>query len=305
MDPSRQQHLRGDEGEDDAEAVVEQAEAVEHSREGEEEGAEPEDCEDVRGVGDEGVAGDGQHGRNRVQREDQVGALDGEHDQHEGKGGERDGLARGFRWSDHRGFRGTGVLLRLRQRLTLDPSHDPGGFAFGGLMAQEADCGDQQDDSKHILDPGEVGEQGDAGGDEESAHDDGPADSPEQDAVLLMAVEAEGAEEDKEDEKVVDAQRALDQIARKELKGVLMAVGAQQPEREGGGQQSEEDRPAPGHAPGDFLVLVAEEEEIDREQDDDENMEGDPIAEGRAGDHLSMLLDSDRSAAGTTPPPPL
>ena len=59
-------------------------------------------------------------------------------------------------------------------------------------------------------------------------HDDGSADSPQQNAVLLMRGSSpKRAKHDQEDEEIVDAQRGLDQVAGEELQRMLMSVDAE------------------------------------------------------------------------------
>jgi len=88
LDPSGGEHLDGGEGEDRSQAIVQKAQAGERANQNEVERAQAHDGHDVGGVGQEGVAGDGEDGGNRVEGEDYVAELDGdESEQQEGRGG--------------------------------------------------------------------------------------------------------------------------------------------------------------------------------------------------------------------------
>ena len=78
--PVRGQHLEGNECQHGAEAVVQVAQAIEQRGKGEVERPQSENCGDVRGVDDERVAGDGEHGGNRIHGKQNVCDFDGEDD---------------------------------------------------------------------------------------------------------------------------------------------------------------------------------------------------------------------------------
>lgn len=83
VDPVGGEHFEGDKGEDNAEAIVEQVEAVEEAGEDEVEGAQAEDGEDIGGPGDHRRAGNCEDGGDGVEGEDEVGEFDGEDDEQE------------------------------------------------------------------------------------------------------------------------------------------------------------------------------------------------------------------------------
>ncbi len=95
----------------------------------------------------------------------------------------------------------------------------------------QANCGDEQDRAEDIFNPAEARQQTDAKSDEKGPHDDCAADSPEQDAMLLVPAKVKRAKHDQEDEEIVDAQRAFDEVAGKELQRMLAPVHSQKPER--------------------------------------------------------------------------
>ena len=88
LDPVGGEHLEGGEGQHCGQAVVQKAQAGERANQNEVERAQAHDGHDVGGVGEEGVARDGEDGGDRVEGEDYVAELDGdESEQQEGRGG--------------------------------------------------------------------------------------------------------------------------------------------------------------------------------------------------------------------------
>ncbi len=73
-------------------------EGLHEACEGEVDGAEAHDCEDVGGVDDEGVLGDGEDGGDGVDGEEDVGGFDDDEDHEEGCGPEA------FVFSDEEAF---------------------------------------------------------------------------------------------------------------------------------------------------------------------------------------------------------
>ena len=73
----REDHLPPDEEEDEGEAGLQVGEPAHGPRQEEVEGPQPEDGEDVGGVGYEDVISDGQDGRDRIYGEGQVRSLNG------------------------------------------------------------------------------------------------------------------------------------------------------------------------------------------------------------------------------------
>ena len=78
-----QDHFGPDESEDDGQAGLEINEAIDHVREKEVERAQSENGADVRGVDDELILGDGEDGRDGIDREDQVHDVDQNQDERE------------------------------------------------------------------------------------------------------------------------------------------------------------------------------------------------------------------------------
>ena len=112
--------------EDGGEAEMQKAELFEHASEQEEERTQTHDGEDVGRVGDEKMARDGEHGGDGIEREDDVGDLDGEqgekkHGDHAGAvfsgeedvGAERNGVDAGDPTDPERLARGVGGFFFL------------------------------------------------------------------------------------------------------------------------------------------------------------------------------------------------
>ena len=76
LQPFRRQHFHSDENENEGEGGFQITEFRDESGEGEVKGTQPEDREDVAGENEEGIRGDGEHRRDGIHREDQVGHFD-------------------------------------------------------------------------------------------------------------------------------------------------------------------------------------------------------------------------------------
>jgi hypothetical protein len=74
-------------------------------------------------------------------------------------------------------------------------------------------AGEHQERAEQVDDPVELLDQVCAGCDHGAAHEQRTENSPEQDAVLITGWNAEEAEDQDEDENVIDRKRLLDQIA--------------------------------------------------------------------------------------------
>ena len=91
--------------------------------------------------------------------------------------------------------------------------------------------------AEDVADSVEAVEQRDAAGNEEAAHEHGAGDSPEEDAGLVSALDLEEAEEQQEDEEVVDGERLFEAVAGEVLDGAGWArrLAEENGEGEGGG----------------------------------------------------------------------
>ena len=260
---------------------MEEAKLGEEVGEEEVERAEAHDGHDVRGVGEEGVAGDGEDGGDGVEREDDVGEFDGD------EGEEEDG--------DHAAavFEDEELVLAKADGMEAGEPGDPArgvGFVFFLGGENEADGGDEQDGGEGVADPVEAGEETKAGGDEGSAHEDGSGDSPEEGLGLVAGLDFEDAEEEEEEEEVVDGERLFDGVAGEVLRCGLAAEGAKDEEGEGEGGGDPEDGGGDGGGVDLRRALIADVNELDREEGEDEEVKAYPVADRGFGEHLFWML---------------
>jgi hypothetical protein len=158
------------------------------------------------------MTGDGENGGDGVEGEDDVGKLDG--DEGEGEDGDHAAV----------GFANEKAVLAQTDGVNLGEPFEPArrvGFFCGAFGEEQADSGYEKDGCEDVADPMEAGQQAEAGGDEGSAHEDGPGNSPEEDFGLVGRFDFEEAEEEQEDEEIVDGERLFDGVAGKVLGGGL------------------------------------------------------------------------------------
>lgn len=181
-------------------------EAVDDAGQGEIQGPKPQDGEDVGGIDDERVGGDGEDGRDGVQGEDHVRDLDQR--QHDEK--RRD------------------VRHPVSPHEKLPPlealghpevaAHEQVDAVFGDVRFlpnghQHLDPREHQKGPEHVDDPVEGVEDGRPGQDERPAQHQRAQDAPEQDRVLVAARHGKMQENQDEDEDVVDGQAFFDEVA--------------------------------------------------------------------------------------------
>jgi hypothetical protein len=178
------------------------------------EGAESHDGHDVRGIGEEGMPGDGEDGGDGVEREDDVGEFDGDESEKEY------GNHRAVLFADEKS-----VLAQADGVDASEPGKPAGGVVFFRTgRDDQADGSDEKDRGEEIADPVEAVEEAETGGDEGSAQEDGAGDSPEEDPGLTGGFDVEGAKEEKKDEEIVDGERLFNGIAGEVLGGGLAAA---------------------------------------------------------------------------------
>jgi hypothetical protein len=136
----------------------------------------------------------------------------------------------------------------------------------------------------------EVGEEGEASGDEEAAQEDCARYSPEEGLGLVVGCDLEEAEEEQEDEEIVDGERLLDGVSGEVLHAGGRAKGVMDEGGEGEGCGDPEgccgERRAVGRA--DEARLAAGVEKLGGEEDEEGEVEADPVGDGRGG-HATML----------------
>ena len=275
---------------------MEEAQAREEAYQQEVERAEPHYGHDVRGVGQERVPGDGEHGRDGVQREDDVGELDGDEREEEDGGHAPLSSLTGGALADKEG-----VLAGADGVHALEPG-DPARLVrrtreLRLSWHEKADGGDEEDGAEDIGDRMKAGEEGEAARDEDSAHDVGAGDAPEEHLRLADAVDRKEAKEQEKDEEVIDGEGFFDCVAGEVLNGGGSAEAVTDVDAEGEGSTDPEGGGSGGRAAlrAAEAALPTRVEELRREQEDEDEVEAYPLREGRGGldwwrrEHIPML----------------
>src|SRR5262245_1095950 len=157
------------------------------------------------------------------------------------------------------------------------------------LLDQHLDAGVDEERAEDVPDPGEAREEGHAERDHRSPADDRPEDSPEQDPVLELAGHGEEAEDQNEDEDVVDRKRLFDDVTGDELDRLRRSRDLPDPRREEHRERDPDDRPAERLAKRRDVGLAVEDAQVDREDREDEDVEADP--ESQRAEHPAAILD--------------
>ena len=314
------EHLDAHHQEHHGQCMLHVVEGVQRPGQGEIERAEPEDREHVAREHEEGIRGDGEDGGNRVDGEHEIRRLD-----HHERRRQRRQHPPETHLLDHRIARPVlsccrqgGHFVRRRSHeevLAVEPRrqrqespHQPDRavlFRIAGLDTDERHLHSRQDedDSKEGQNPREFRHEPGPNRDHRAAHRQGAQDSPEEHAMLVYPGNAEGAEQHRDDEHVVGAQRQLDHVAGEELqqrrpciidlpirvkRAAVNWVGLEaQPQpvvviaevdeaREGQGRHDPDDGPGQRFAHGDDVRAAMEDAEIERQQNEDEEKETNP-----------------------------
>jgi hypothetical protein len=150
--------------------------------------------------------------------------------------------------------------------------------------AEQHESGDEDDGAENIGDEVEAGEQVESSDEEKSAHEDGAEYAPGEDAVLLCRRHGEGAEEDEEEEEVVDAEGLFQEIGAGELDGQDVAEAEVEQHGENCGEGEPGEGPAQGFAERGAGV-VAEAGEVGDEHRPGYQMEANPPGKRDVGGH--------------------
>jgi len=131
-----------------------------------------------------------------------------------------------------------------------------------------------------------AGKETKAGGDERSAHENGSGNSPEEDLGLVAGLDFEEAEEEKEEEEVVDGQRLFNGVAGEVLRRRLATEGVQNEEGEAESGGDPQDCGGDGGGADFCGALIADVDELDRQESEDEEVKAYPVADGCSSGHL-------------------
>ena len=107
------------------------------------------------------------------------------------------------------------------------------------MRQRHPDAGEDQERAEDVEDPLVGLDERRAGHDHHEAHGQRPDDAPEQDPVLVLGGHREGAEDQGEDEDVVDREALLDEVAGE----VLDALGRAEPEEDEDAEADAQARP--------------------------------------------------------------
>ncbi len=220
-----QQQLHPDEGADEAEAGVQVGDPAQHPGHQRVHLAQPHQCERVAGHHQHGVGGDAEHGRDRIEGEQQVGQPDRRRQQ------EHRRRPRHPPGPPPEPGRQPGVPLGLSVRPGPAPRHQPG-------------RGPQQDPGERVEEPPETVQRGRPGHDDERPQDQRQPDPEQQDAGLAGCRDREPGHDHGEDEQVVQAQAVLGEVSGVELARRHPAGGDPQGQPEQPGQRHVDPDPA-------------------------------------------------------------
>lgn len=264
-----EEHFDSDEGEDKAEAELEVVELVEDTSQGEVEGAEAEDGEDIGGVDDEGVPCDSEDGGDGVDGEDEVGEFDDEKGDEEGCGHEGTLMAN----------KEVAVVVVPGDRDEATEEADNKGLLrvdIGFLFGDHLDAREDEKGTEDVDDPGKFGDEFGTDSDHGGAHDEGTEDAPEEDFVLVARWDGEVGEEQGDDEDVIDAEGFLDDVAGEEFEGFVIAHEVPDAEIEGEGEGDPDEGPGDGLFDGDDVAFAIKDAKVERQHDEDKDVEADP-----------------------------
>ncbi len=200
-----QHQFHADEGENGGQAVGEVDQAVQQPVDQEVELAQAHQGERGGGEDNEGALGQSEDRRDRVQREKDVGAADGDHHQ------------------EHRGedllavFHGEQlvavVVIRGGQHALGDPDDEVVCLVLLAFRLEQVARGNEQDQAEDVENPGEGVDQGCAEENEAGPGDQREDDAEEQDLLLILTRYPEARHDDQEDKEVVHRQGFFRDVA--------------------------------------------------------------------------------------------
>ncbi len=260
VDPLLDQELHADDPEDDGDRLVEVAEAADQPLDEDEQGAQPEQREDVAGPDDQRLAGDRERRRDRVDREGDVRGDDRREAQ-EGRGREAAALL---------AHEPVPLAEAVGDREDLaHAAHDEVAVGVDVLPHALVDpVGEhEQQHAEHVEHEVELLDQRSAAEDRQAAQHERGDDPPEDQARPVLMRDAEVCEQQDEDEEVVERQRALDEVDGDVVDRVLAAVEHQHDSGHAEPEQQPADRPR--HALAERRLAAAREEaQVDEQQHD-------------------------------------
>ena len=155
---------------------------------------------------------------------------------------------------------------------------DDGAFAgrFLLVLAEHLHAREDEEDAEAVEHPFEAGHDLHAERDHGPAHDQRADDAPEQHAVLMLRADLEEGKDHQEQEKVIDAQRVLDDVAGHEIDRAGLPFQVVNVAAEGHGQGHPDDAPEPCLPHGDGAGRAVKHEKIERQQQEHRDVKADP-----------------------------
>jgi len=263
------EHLDADETEHEGQADLQINELFHHASQHEIQGAKPQDGEDVGGVNDKRVLGDGEDRRDGVDGENHVRRLDDDEDHHQ---------ERGVELAVFTHEEALAVIGLADRHQALEQAHHRVFLRFDFLVAlkQHLDSGYDEEAAENVDHPVKGAEQRGAGGDEDRAQDQSAQNAPEQDPVLKLRRCVEVLKDHQEDKQVVHAEGLFDQVAGEKFQGFLLAPGKVDPEIENQRQRDPYDAPDRSFLDRDRVRLSVKDAEVEGEHPQDKNIEDNP-----------------------------
>src|SRR5580698_4613327 len=232
----------------------------------------------IRGVNDEGIERDGEHGRDGIDSEKHVGGFDYGQDNQQRRGVEpRNAFPAADKESP------TLVVVRhwhpapqsfyCRVRRWID-------LMFTGKS--EPDAAINQQRPQDVENPVETLDQANPGKNEEAPHQQRAEDSPKQDAVLMLLGYREIAEDHKEEEEIVHAEGEFEHVASDEFERHLAPLPEKDHSGKGRGQADPHGAPGKSLAGAHDAAAAVEDKKIQQQHGQREKVEQNPKVEQRA-----------------------
>ena len=141
---------------------------------------------------------------------------------------------------------------------------------------EHADTGDEEKRAEEVENPVEALHQRDPEPDHGAAHEERADDSPHQHAMLILPAHLEVGKNENEDEDVVDAERIFDDVAGEEIERCLRPFQVPDEEIKAERKEDPDEAPDGGFANADDVGLAIKPDEVDRENEKDAEVKGDP-----------------------------
>lgn len=280
--PRGTQHFHSDEDQDHGQPDIEVTEDFNQPGNGKVEGAQAKNREGIGGQHNERVPGDGENGGDGIDGEHQIGGADRQQDQHQGCADPaillshpkpRTVILLG-QWQESTSQTDEKIFFRLHLVVPAPPQKFP--------TSEDKDATEKENQ------PLEAIEEGDAAENKNCPKQKSPDDAPEKGGELGAFRHGKVAEQDGEDENVVDAQGKFHRIPGKEFHRGVWSKSKSNQSPEGGGENNPTDRGTQGSAKIHWTGVTVEKNQICGEEGKNQRTEGEPTVM-KAGLHPSTF----------------